>query len=125
MAWPGKQNFSAPALTYALRSHPKEGVLYSHPYRAVVRGLACRRCGKPPRSQFCHTDEGKGQSIKTDDRRGWAGCADCHYLVGTSGQFVKNVRRALDAQYALETRAEVLRLGLWPQSLPLYEKIIP
>lgn len=103
------------------RASPKENVLVSQAYQNAVRSLPCMRCGRPPRSQFCHTDEGKGAGIKTDDRRGWAGCAACHYLVGTSGTFTKLVRRAEDDRLAAKTRAEVLRRGIWPRSVPKWE----
>ena len=104
---------------------PKENVVVSEAYRRVVRGMHCARCGKPPQSQFCHSDEGKGMGIKTDDRRGWPGCAECHFLVGTSGTFRKAERRALDEQYSRETRALVLSLGIWPKSLELWVDNMP
>lgn len=103
---------------------PKEDVLTSEAYRRAVRGLECMRCGHPPRSQFCHTDEGKGTGIKTDDRRGWAGCGPhdgqpgCHYLVGTSGTLPKAERRAEDARLAAKTRETLRARGLWPKSVP-------
>ena len=109
-------------ISEAVTASPKENAIVSEAYRKVVRGLACMRCNWPPRSQFCHSDEGKGMSLKTDDRRGWAGCAICHYLVGTSGTFPKAERRALDAEYSAKTRAEVLRLNLWPKNLPKWEE---
>lgn len=36
----------------------------------------------------------------------------CHYLVGTSGTLKKEERRAVELAYAIETRANVLALGL-------------
>ena len=126
-AWPGLQSFKpVTRCDGAGTAHPKENVVVSEAYRNIVRGLPCMRCGYPPRSQFCHTDEGKGAHIKTDDRRGWAGCGPrigsqgCHFLVGTSGTFAKAVRRALDDEYAAKTRETVIRLGLWPKNLPEY-----
>ena len=103
---------------------PKEDVLTSEAYRRAVRGLECMRCGHPPRSQFCHTDEGKGTGIKTDDRRGWAGCgphdglAGCHHFVGTSGTLPKAERRAEDARLAAKTRETLRARGLWPKNVP-------
>lgn len=110
---------------------PKENVLVSEAYKNAVRSLECMRCGWPPRSQFCHTDEGKGGHIKTDDRRGWAGCGPrpdsmgCHYLVGTSGTFTKLVRRAEDERLAAKTRAALVSRGLWPKSVPLSNEKAP
>lgn len=42
----------------------------------------------------------------------------CHYLVGTSGTLKKEERRAVELAYAIDMRAKVLGLGLWPASLP-------
>ncbi len=111
-------------------SHPKENVLRSTRYEAQVRKLTCRRCGIAGFSQFCHTDEGKGQGIKTDVRRGWAGCGPhpegnttvpgCHWYVGTSGNMTREERRAFEEWAAFSTRAEILTLGQWPPRLPLW-----
>jgi hypothetical protein len=109
-------------------AQPKENVLVSETYKNAVRSLECMRCGWPPRSQFAHTDEGKGGHIKTDDRRGWAGCGPrpgnmgCHYLVGTSGTFTKLVRRAEDERLAAKTRATLIAHGKWPKNVPMWEQ---
>lgn len=109
---------------------PKESVLHSSTYQARVRQLPCARCGIMGFTQFCHTDEGKGLGIKTDDRRGWPGCGPhdglpgCHWYVGTSGKMKKEERRAFEEWAAASTRAEILRLGLWPTRLPLWESTI-
>lgn len=132
MAWPGQQNFAPAARCDGLGvAQPKEDVLVSEAYKNAVRSLECMRCGWPPRSQFCHTDEGKGGHIKTDDRRGWAGCGPrpgnmgCHYLVGTSGTFTKLVRRAEDERLAAKTRATLISRGLWPKNVPMFEQKQP
>lgn len=107
---------------------PKENVLHSSIYEARVRKLACRRCGIPNFSQFCHSDEGKGTGIKTDVRRGWAGCGQregipgCHWVIGTSGTIPREEKRRLEDEYAASTRAEILRLNQWPKRLPLWEE---
>lgn len=93
-------------------------------YMRLVRLLPCARCAIEHSIQFCHADEGKGTGIKTDCRRGWPGCGPhgdtmgCHHLVGTSGTLKKDERRAVELAYAIDTRAKVLALGLWPASLP-------
>jgi hypothetical protein len=105
-------------------SLPKEKLIISEAYRKLVRSLPCARCGHPGPNQFCHADEGKGISLKTDDRRGWPGCGPrggyvgCHYLVGSSGMFTKRERRKLEAEYAHWTRVQILDAGAWPKSLP-------
>lgn len=115
---------------------PKERVLKSSTYEARVRKLSCRRCGISGFTQFCHTDEGKGERIKTDVRRGWAGCGPhpegdttvpgCHWYVGTSGNMPKEERRAFEDWAAFSTRSEILMLGQWPPRLPLWvEKNVP
>lgn len=107
-------------------AHPKEEVSQHGTYMAVVRRLACRRCGKAPPSerlgnQFCHGDEGKGMGLKTDVREGWAGCAKCHREVG-EGKMPRAEKRRLNKEYAASTRAEVEAKGLWPKSLPKWRK---
>lgn len=108
--------------------HIKEGVLRSSTYEAAVRRLPCARCGVVNLSQFCHSDEGKGLSLKTDVRRGWPGCGPhdglpgCHWYVGTSGNMKREERRVFEAQAAASTRAEIKRLGLWPKRLPAWSE---
>lgn len=120
----GKANKSAEKVH---RSWPKENVSQSGAYMAAVRTLACRRCGflptAPKHNEFAHADEGKGQSIKTDVRRGAALCGKrgtdpgCHWYVGTSGKMKKAERRAFERQAAASTRAEIRARGLWPKRL--------
>jgi hypothetical protein len=112
----------------------KEKPLHSSTYQSRVRGLACVRCGITGFTQFCHSDEGKGMAMKTDDRRGWPGCGPhlengaivngCHWLVGTSGKLKRQERRDLEAEYARRTREAILRQGKWPASLPLWDEPI-
>lgn len=96
----------------------KDNPLQHAGYMNVVRSLPCARCGKPPRSQFCHSDEGKGQGIKSDCRLGWPGCAQCHHDIGTARIYPRNERRELEAWMASETRQLIEKLGLWPENLP-------
>ncbi|HBH39420.1 MAG TPA: hypothetical protein DDX06_13680 [Curvibacter sp.] len=109
----------------------KENPLTCEAYRELVRAMPCMHCGRGPRSQFCHGDQGKGMGLKTDDRTGWPGCGPdlatnapgCHWLIGTSGQIPKEERRALEKKYAAQTRAAVLASGKWPKNLPLWKEI--
>jgi hypothetical protein len=92
-------------------------------YMAAVRGLGyCMRCGLSCRPQFCHRDEGKGMGIKTDVRDGWPGCAECHWLIGTSGTYPKEERRAIEEELGRKTRQAVKADGTWPKSLPIPEE---
>ena len=99
---------------------PKQALIQHAAYMDAVRGLPCAGCGKPPRSQFAHSDESKGLSIKSDCRLGWPGCAECHYTVGSTGKLGKAGRRAFEAEAARRTRAAVRALGLWPATLPAW-----
>lgn len=106
------------------RPMPKAHAIQHEAYMAAVRKLACAHCGKPGPSQFCHSDLGKGERIKSDCREGWPGCADsplalgCHSLIGTQRIYPKEQRRELEAAMAAATRAEIRSRGLWPASLP-------
>lgn len=108
--------------TYAVRPAlvlvHKEAAIQHQGYMNLVRAMACMHCGKPPRSQFCHADMGKGAGIKTDCRRGWPGCAACHYLIGSTGKLGRDERRRLEADYGARTRAQILADGTWPARLP-------
>jgi len=110
---------------------PKESPVVHEGYRKLVRLMACAHCGIFGFTQFCHSDEGKGMGIKSDDRTGWPGCGPhhegknmvpgCHFLVGSTGYLPRDQRRALEAQYAADTREIILLSGHWPDDLPLFE----
>ena len=87
-------------------------------YMDAVRSLPCARCGAAPRSQFCHSDEGKGTGIKSDCRLGWPGCAQCHDDIGTRRIYPKEQRRQIEAEMAARTRHQIESMGLWPKNLP-------
>ncbi len=108
---------------------PKDEPIQDERYMAVVRKMRCFRCHIEGYTQFCHSDEGKGLSIKSDCRYGWPGCGPhpihdgsidpgCHWFVGTSGKLSRAERRAFEACASAETRDEVWRAGLWPPGLP-------
>jgi hypothetical protein len=135
-AWAGLQSqrkaeAEKPVAVGADVFHPKQNVCTSGAYMAAARNLGfCVRCGFVQPSdrkgliQFCHADQGKGAAIKTDVRRGWAGCGPhdgmpgCHWEVGTSGQLSKANRRAEEDRLGELTRRELRRRGLWPKSVP-------
>lgn len=118
----------APRVTALVSPIQKEHAIQSEPYMAAVRTLACYRCGIVGYTQFCHRDEGKGAGLKTDSREGWPGCGPhggepgCHWYVGTSGRMSKTERREFELRAGRDTRAEILRRGLWPARLPLWER---
>ncbi len=101
----------------------KECAVQSAAYMDLVRDMPCDRCGHPPRSQFCHSDEGKGMRIKTDCRRGWPGCAACHFLVGSTGHLGREGRRQYEAEASARTRARIIAAGTWPARLPMWGEV--
>ena len=92
---------------------PKENPLRSEAYRRRVAALACAHCGIVGFSQCAHGDEGKGLSIKASDDTCYPACGPrpgepgCHYLIGTSGQYSRDERRALERLYAKRTRTQL------------------
>ena len=107
---------------------PKEELLQHQGYMAIVRTFACERCGRPGPSEFAHADFAKGTGIKSDCRDGTSLCGyrspedpGCHWLVGTKRIYPQAQRRELEKQWSALTRARVLRLDLWPKSLPQRE----
>jgi len=100
----------------------KECAIQSPSYERAAKALGyCMRCGcqvvpLTGQLEFCHADLGKGQGIKTDSRRGWPGCRECHAAVGR--HMVKAVRRAVEYLLGVMTRAAVLEAGTWPKNLP-------
>ena len=109
---------------------PKQHALQHEAYMAAVRRLACWRCGWRGDTQFCHADMNKGERIKTDCRLGWPGCGPhyeagvmlpgCHHIVGSTGLLGKEGRRAFEQRAGQATRAEIRRLGWWPERLPAW-----
>lgn len=120
----------AEAIYHPFRSYPKAPPVQNEAYMAAVRKLPCYRCGAIGRTQFCHADEGKGAMLKTDCRLGWPGCGPdlaagdpgCHYLVGSTGKLGREGRRTFEAEAGAATRAEIRRLGQWPDTLPAWPK---
>ena len=116
----------APVAMNSVAAMPKVGHQRSEPYRRLVAHLVCAHCGIEGYSQAAHGDFGKGLSIKADDRTCYPACAPhdgrqgCHYLIGTSGTYTREERRALDEQYGAQTRAKIINLGLWPAGLPMW-----
>lgn len=97
---------------------PKDAPIQHKAYMDAVRSLPCAHCGKGPRSEFCHADEGKGMGIKSDCRNGWPGCHECHDAIGTRRIYDREQRRAIEAAMAKQTREKIESMGLWPDNLP-------
>ena len=94
-----------------MTAYPKTEYVRDKAYRRWVASLDCAHCGKPGPSQAAHADEGKGMSIKASDDTCYPLCADwpgrrgCHSLIGASGLFSREQRRALECVYSESTRA--------------------
>lgn len=101
----------------------KENAIQHAGYMDLVRAMPCERCGHPPRSVFCHSDEGKGQGIKTDCRRGFPLCRACHHLIGSTGKLGRDERRRLEVEYGARTRDRIISARVWPARLPKWEGV--
>ena len=96
----------------------KENLIQHAGYMDIVRAMPCAHCGSPPRSEFCHSDMGKGTGIKSDCREGWPGCHACHDAIGTRRIYPRLKRRELESIMARQTREQIESDGLWPKNLP-------
>lgn len=121
---------SVVATITALAAAPivKDNPLRSEAYRRAVAGQACAHCGVHGFSQHAHSNEGKGAGIKTDDRTGVPLCGPRPGIEGCHAAFDqyrllpggREAHRAAARTWAANTRAEILRQGLWPARLPLW-----
>jgi hypothetical protein len=95
----------------------KANPIESEPYRRYVARLPCWMCHVDGYSQAAHADEGKGMGMKSDDRMCYPACGPhpaagrpgyvdpgCHWLIGTSGRYTREERRALEARAGAETQ---------------------
>lgn len=88
----------------------KQAPMRSEAYLRAVAALPCAHCGRPGPSQAAHADAGKGMGIKASDTETMPLCADapgrrgCHWLIGTSGRFTREQRRALEVRYVAATK---------------------
>lgn len=102
---------------------PKEKPVRSEKYRRLVAALPCAHCGIAGHSQAAHADMGKGGHIKSDDRTCYPACADrpgvvgCHTLIGATGSIHRDERRALEVEYAAQTRKTIRDAGQWPAGM--------
>jgi putative hemolysin len=109
---------------------PKAEPVRSEPYRRLVASMDCIHCGKQGRSQHAHTNEGKGKSLKNDDRDAMPWCADEPGLQGCHAAFDQYILldggRAAHVEqgrtWAALTREAIETAGLWPQNLPKWTK---
>jgi len=94
---------------------PKRDYLRDKDYRRWVAAQNCAHCGVEGYSQAAHSDDngagGKGLALKACDSTIYPACGPrtgepgCHWLIGTSGQYTKAERHALEATYSQATWA--------------------
>jgi hypothetical protein len=107
---------------------PKDAPVRHEGYRRLVASLPCVHCFVFGYSQAAHGDQGKGMGIKSDDRTCYPACGPhdgspgCHWFIGTSGQIPREIRRAMERDYAARTRATIINLGRWPADLPIWDE---
>lgn len=109
---------------------PKEELLCSEPYRRLVAGMPCAHCHIEGLSQHAHENLGKGMGLKVDDRRAMPLCCTQPGREGCHDKFDqgrllpggREAHRAAGAQWAAETRADIINRGLWPAKLPLWKE---
>ena len=104
----------------------KAAPVRSEALRRAVASLPCASCGIYGYSQHAHGNQGKGLSLKTDDRTGVPLCCarpgeeGCHtkfdqYRLLPGG---REAHREAMRTWGAQTRATVHSLGLWPKNLP-------
>ena len=108
----------------------KENVVSFEPYRRVVADLPCIWCGIMGYSQCAHLNRGKGMGLKTDDRTGFPLCCSrpgiegCH-VAYDNYRLLESGGREAHREYGIEagrfTREQILKAGLWPKKLPLWQ----
>lgn len=112
----------------AMSAAPKENPVRSAAYRKLVASLPCIRCGIVGYSQAAHADQGKGAHIKADDRTCYPACCTrpgyigCHAVIGSTGTYTREERRALEIEYGIRTRQKVRQMGKWPKGIPHMEE---
>ncbi|WP_149357197.1 hypothetical protein [Comamonas testosteroni] len=108
----------------------KEHAIESEPYRRLVAELPCFWCGISGYSQHAHLNYGKGLGMKTDDRTGFPLCCSrpgvegCH-VAYDNYRLLESGGREAHREYGIEagrfTREQILKAGLWPKKLPLWQ----
>jgi hypothetical protein len=76
-------------------------------YRRLVAALPCIRCGIEGRSQCAHANQGKGMATKASDENVFPLCFECHQMLDQSGQWPKDVRRAMEAAWVEATKIQL------------------
>ena len=100
-----------------VRAVPKEEPLRSESYRRYVALQECFACGVTGYSQAAHANNGKGLSIKSDDRTCFPLCSPrpfsmgCHTMHDLSIEMTRDERRAIEVVYVERMQARAKRDG--------------
>jgi hypothetical protein len=100
----------------------KDRPVRSEAYRRLVAAMPCADCGIPGPSQAAHANQGKGLSLKTDDRTCFPLCPRCHRLHDQGAVGSREMRRDHEAQWGAQTRAAIRAAGQWPASVPEWKE---
>lgn len=130
--WTGEYNPDRPRAVMArcdaaAKPITKDNAVRSEAYRRLVAAMPCKHCGRIGRSQAAHPPP-QGKALKQDDRLVFPLCADelmrrgCHPRFDNYELFTHEVALAWAAQWAFETRAEIIAAGQWPAGLPLFDE---
>lgn len=99
---------------------PKFNYFRSKKHLKNVAGLCCQHCGLDGYTQAAHSNQlihGKGRGIKASDEFTAALCLKCHYELDQGKNLTKEQRTEMWDLAHIRTKAELIRLGLWPESV--------
>ena len=99
---------------------PKFHYFRSKKHLKNVAALCCQHCGADGFTQAAHSNQlkhGKGRGIKASDEFTAALCLKCHYELDQGKNLSKEERIDMWENAHKRTKAELNRLGLWPEEL--------
>ena len=99
---------------------PKFNYFRSKKHLKNVAALCCQHCGTDGYTQAAHSNQlihGKGRGIKASDEFTAALCLKCHYELDQGKNLSKEERIEMWENAHKRTKAELNRLGLWPEEL--------
>ncbi len=101
---------------------PKFTYVRSRALLDAIKSLPCQCCGAAAPSDPAHSNQlahGKGQRIKASDVFVAALCRTCHRMVDQGSRLSLAERLAIWNAAWRATVRELLRLGLWPNDIPI------
>lgn len=101
-------------------ARPKFNYFRSKKHLKNVASLACQHCGLEGYTQAAHSNQikhGKSKGIKASDEFTAALCLKHHYELDQGKNLSKEERIDMWENAHKRTKAELNRLGLWPEEL--------